>query len=118
ESHDHLTANEVFQNARKMLSGISFATVYNSLKYLKNEGLIGEVRIAPDAARYDRKLARHDHAVCTACGKLVDVDLPMPRALLRKAAELSNFEVGSVEIVLRGTCPDCKKNVEIKEVER
>src|SRR5436309_10826836 len=88
----HLTANEVFDDARRLLPGISFATVYNSLRYLKNEGLIAEVRFGNDATRYDRKLTRHDHALCTECGELIDLDLPVPRALLAKAAELSKFE--------------------------
>jgi Fur family peroxide stress response transcriptional regulator len=108
EHDQHLTANEVFGHAKKLLPGISFATVYNSLRYLKNEGFIGEVRVASDAARFDRKLERHDHALCSKCGKLVDIDLPSPKALLKKAAELSHFDAESVEIILRGTCPDCK----------
>jgi Fe2+ or Zn2+ uptake regulation protein len=69
ESEEHLTANEVFEGARQLLPGISFATVYNSLRFLKNEGLIGEIRFGMDATRYDRKLTRHDHAICTECGK-------------------------------------------------
>src|SRR5436309_7237549 len=88
----HLTANEVFGHARRILPGISFATVYNSLRYLKNQRLIGDVRFGTDAARYDRNLTRHDHALCDRCGKLIDLDLPAPNALLKKAAELSNFE--------------------------
>lgn len=109
DSGHHLTANEVFECAKLTAPGISFATVYNSLRYLRNEGLIGEVRFGGEAARYDRNLARHDHAVCTTCGILVDMDLPSSEALLKKAVELSKFDGDSVEIILRGTCPDCKK---------
>lgn len=61
-SEDHLKANEVFEDAQRLLPGISFATVYNSLRYLKTEGLIGEVRFGNDATRFDRRLDRHDHA--------------------------------------------------------
>ena len=43
ESDEHLTANEVFEDARRLLPGISFATVYNSLHYLKNTGYIAEI---------------------------------------------------------------------------
>jgi len=109
ESDGHLTANEVFEDARRILSGISFATVYNSLRYLKNEGLIGEVRFGTDAARYDPKLTRHDHAFCTRCGKLVDLELLIPDELREEAAERSKFEVESIELTLRGLCPDCIK---------
>src|ERR1044071_6018967 len=78
ESDEHLTANEVFERARRQLPGIAFATVYNSLRYLKNEGLIGEVRFGADCTRYDRTLKRHDHAICNDCGKLVDLELAIP----------------------------------------
>lgn len=107
ESEIHLTANEVFENARRRLPGISFATVYNSLHYLKSEGLIGEVRIGTDATRYDKNLTRHDHASCNKCGKLVDLDLCIPKALIREAADLSKFSDGSVELTLHGLCPKC-----------
>jgi Fe2+ or Zn2+ uptake regulation protein len=106
----HLTANEVYEDARRRLPGISFATVYNSLHFLRKEGLIGEVRFGGDAARYDRNLTSHDHAVCNECGKLVDLDLRTPPSLMKKAAELSQFDAYSVEVILRGTCPDCKNN--------
>src|SRR5215470_12348871 len=92
ESDDHLTANEVFERARQLLPGISFATVYNSLHYLKDEGLIGEVRFGADCTRYDRTLKRHDHAICNDCGKLVDLELPIPDELIKKAAKHSKFE--------------------------
>lgn len=108
EADAHLTANEVFDGARHLLPGISFATVYNSLRYLKQEGLIGEVRFGTDASRYDRTLTRHDHAVCNDCGKLIDIDLPIPDDLLKKGERLSKFKAESIEVVLRGRCPECR----------
>ena len=109
ESEEHLTANEVFERARRVLPGISFATVYNSLRYLKDEALIGEVRFGKDATRYDRTLTRHDHAICSRCGKLVDFVLRIPKKLVDEAATLSNFEPGSIELTLHGLCPNCRK---------
>ena len=87
---DHPTAGEVFEGARKRLPSISFATVYNSLRYLKEAGLIHEIRFGDGASRYDRETERHDHAICTCCGKLVDFDLPGTVALTRAAARASN----------------------------
>ena len=107
ESDKHLTANEVFESARQILPGISFATVYNSLNYLKKEGLIGEIKLGMDANLYDRKLTRHDHAICNNCGKLVDLELPIPNELLEEAANRSKFKAGSIELTLRGLCPEC-----------
>ena len=39
----HPTAAEVFDQARKAMPGISFATVYNSLRYLKEQGMVREI---------------------------------------------------------------------------
>ena len=109
ESEEHLTATEVFNEARGILPGISVATVYNSLRYLKQEGLIGEVRFAVDAARYDRKLERHDHALCRGCGKLVDLEMAIPPALIEEASALSRFAAESLEMTLHGLCPGCSE---------
>ena len=107
ESDKHLTANEVFDDARLLLPGISFATVYNSLNYLKNQGLIGEIKFGTDANLYDRKLTRHDHALCNNCGKLVDLELTIPNKLLEEAASCSKFKPETIELTLRGLCPEC-----------
>jgi Fe2+ or Zn2+ uptake regulation protein len=109
ESDKHLTANEVFDDARRLLPGISFATVYNSLRYLKREGLIGEVQFGTDAKLYDRKLTPHDHAICNKCGKLVDLELVLPDGLLEEATSRAKFQAASIELTLRGLCPECSK---------
>jgi Fur family transcriptional regulator, peroxide stress response regulator len=106
-SEKHLTANEVFEYASKALPGISFATVYNSLRFLKNEGLIGEIQFGADANRYDRKLSQHDHAICRSCGKMVDLEMDIPHSLFQKASELSKFKAESIELTLRGLCSEC-----------
>lgn len=108
ESDRHLAANEVFEEARALLPGISFATVYNSLRYLKTEGLIGEIRLGLDVHRYDRNLSRHDHAVCNKCGAIVDVKLALPPHVFEKAAEIYDFQAESIELTVRGKCPDCR----------
>ena len=61
----HPTAAAVFEAARQAMPGISFATVYNSLRYLKQAGLVHEVAFGSGASRYDRETERHDHATCT-----------------------------------------------------
>ena len=108
ESEAHLTASEVFEHGRRLLPGLSFATVYNSLRYLKNKGLIGEIQFGAGCTRYDRKLKRHDHAICNECGKLVDLELSIPDGLIKEAAKRSKFEAGSIELTLRGLCPECR----------
>lgn len=108
DSKEHLTANEVFERSKQMLPKISFATVYNSLRFLKEEGHIAEVSFGNAASRFDRMTERHDHAICTLCGKLVDLHLDIPEGMAKRAAALSKFRPESLEITLRGLCPECK----------
>lgn len=107
ESDMHLTASEVFDSARDRLPSISFATVYNSLRYLKDAGHIAEIQFGNGASRFDRVTHRHDHALCTKCGKLVDIEMDLPRELVRKAERESKFKTESIELTLRGLCPGC-----------
>jgi len=107
ERDDHPTANEIFQAASVSLPGISYATVYNSLRYLKEAGLVLEIQFGDSASRYDRETGRHDHAICNCCGKLVDFELPQAADLMRTAARKSKFQPASVHLTLRGVCPDC-----------
>jgi Fe2+ or Zn2+ uptake regulation protein len=107
-SEEHLTACEIYEQARQLLPSISYATVYNSLKFLTNEGLVHEVKFGSGASRYDRETERHDHAICTVCGKLVDLDLNLSAELMRTAARRSRFKPESIHLTLRGLCPDCR----------
>jgi len=107
ESCEHLTAGEVFASAKGKLPSISFATVYNSLRFLKDAGHIGEINFGNGASRFDRMTSRHDHAICTKCDKLVDIEMEHPPELVDQAAAMSNFMPEFIEFTLRGVCPDC-----------
>src|SRR5688572_22086255 len=106
-SDQHMTANEVFVAARVSLPSISFATVYNSLRYLKETGHIAEIQFGNGASRFDRITQRHDHAICTQCGTLTDIEMEHPEELVNRAAEISHYKPESLEFTLRGICPDC-----------
>jgi len=109
KSENHLTASEIFAAARKALPSISYATVYNSLKYLKDAGLILEISFGNGASRYDRETDRHDHALCMSCGKLVDFDLTVTKDLVRAAVRQTRFKPETIHLTLRGLCPDCRE---------
>lgn len=109
ESHKHLTANEVFSNSKDLLPTISFATVYNSLRFLKEAGHIAEVQFGNGASKFDRMTHRHDHAICSKCDDLVDIEMEHPAELIKLAAKRSKFKPESLEFTLRGICPACVK---------
>src|SRR6185295_3671028 len=93
ERDDHPTASDIFEAARRRLPSISYATVYNSLRYLRDVGLVNEVTFGNGASRYDRVTERHDHAICSACGTMVDFDLALPDEVVRTAVRRSHFKL-------------------------
>src|SRR5437763_5247595 len=107
ESAKHLTAAEIYAAARRIRPSLSYATVYNSLRYLKDAGLVREITFGNGASRYDRETARHDHAICTRCDALLDFDLAETTELLRLAARRSRFKPESIHLTLMGVCPAC-----------
>jgi len=109
DGEEHLTANEVFDRAKQLLPTISFATVYNSLRFLKDAGHIGEISFGNGASRFDALTSRHDHAICTNCGKLVDMEIELPPEIIKLATKFSKFKLESIELTLRGLCPECNK---------
>jgi len=109
DAEEHLTANEVFDRAKQLLPTISFATVYNSLRFLKDAGHIGEISFGNGASRFDALTSRHDHAICTNCGKLVDMEIELPSEIVKLATKFSKFKFESIELTLRGLCPECNK---------
>lgn len=102
ETDNHLTASEIYQGAEKKLPGISFATVYNSLRYLTAQGLIAELKFGDGASRFDRRTERHDHAICTACGTLADFEIKEVANLVQSAARRSRFKAESLHLTLYG----------------
>ncbi len=107
-SEAHPTANEVYLLAQQRLPGISFATVYNSLRYLTAAGLVSEITFGNGASRFDCRIERHDHAWCTQCGLLADLVLDETADLMRMAARRSRFKAESVHLTLYGLCPNCR----------
>jgi len=106
-NHSHPTAEQVYQEVKDHFPSIAKATVYNTLDALKKGGVIRELTIAREAARYDFNPSPHPHFLCRVCGNLIDVDLPCP---IRPGDEVLGHRVESVQTYLYGVCSQCRKN--------
>jgi Fe2+ or Zn2+ uptake regulation protein len=71
--------------------------------------MVNEISFGNGASRYDRETERHDHAICTSCGKLVDFDLTITSDLARAAVRKTRFKPESLHLTLRGLCPGCQE---------
>jgi Fur family transcriptional regulator, stress-responsive regulator len=103
--HVHLTADEVFERARRALPEVSRATVYNTLNELVGMGELLEMTHADGRKRYDPNVEeRHHHLVCVDCGRMLDVRADDPRL---PDDQRHGFELLDIQVTFRARCPDC-----------
>ena len=104
----HPTAVELFERVRRRYPTIAYGTVYRSLHLLVKHGLIQELTFADQASRFDARVERHDHVLCTECGLIEDVDVPVALIAQYVAGERSGFEITSHHTMFAGRCPACR----------
>ena len=90
---------------KKEHPSIAIGTVYKHLNALAEEGLLHRITESGSPDRYDRT-ERHDHLICSRCGKIADVRLPDMRERIREAL---GQEILSYDLRIRYICPACRE---------
>ena len=95
---------------KKRLPEIGIATVYRTLKLLKESGLCKEIRLDDGVTRYEHlyKHDHHDHLICSECGDLIEVLDPEIETLQKKLAKKHGFRIDSHKLEIYGTCRECR----------
>ncbi len=106
-SDDHPTAADLYARVQPLLPSISLATVYNCLDTLSAHGLIRQVNLDRAASRYCLNDRPHGHFHCDGCGKILDIEVPAPKALRATFQLPEQVLLARQEINLRGLCPAC-----------
>ncbi len=107
----HLSAEELHARVRKEHPGISYATVYRTLRLLTEAGLAVESRFADRFVRYEYKGegSHHDHLICTGCGRIVEFENDGIEALQVDVAKENGFIVQSHKLEIYGLCSRCRR---------
>ncbi|GAC1381527.1 MAG: Fur family transcriptional regulator [Ktedonobacteraceae bacterium] len=107
---NHPTALDIYEAVKPARPRIGLATVYRILHHLAQQGLIKELGRSDEQCRYDGQVTRHDHAVCIACGTLLDlpVEIAVSPTVLQAAAHVVGITLESHELRLYGRCFSCQ----------
>ena len=105
ESKQHLTADELYQLAKKELPGIALATVYNNLIRLAEEGEIKKITFCGHTDCYDKSNIPHIHLICDGCGKVSDHPSD---GLMEEMQQRLGFPINEYELAVHYTCPKCQ----------
>jgi Fur family transcriptional regulator, ferric uptake regulator len=107
-----LTAIEIEDALRAEPSRrVSRASVYRILDELEGLGLVQRVDIGQPRVLYERVCGRedhHHHLVCDACGVVMAFSDPALERAISSLSERVPLAVSEHEIVLHGSCRDCR----------
>lgn len=106
ERCDHPTADQIYLDVRTKDEKISRGTVYRNLGILSENNQISHVKVS-SADRYDSRLDRHYHLLCTACGRVFDAPMRYHPEFDGHIASETGFQIGRHRTVFEGVCPEC-----------
>ena len=106
EQRQHLTARELYQQARKNCPHLSLGTVYRNLNTLVEIGQAGRVAVPGEADRYDWEAHTHHHIYCRVCQQGKNLSLPA-NALDDVLGSCKDVKVENYSFIATGLCGDC-----------
>lgn len=103
---EHPSAHMIYNALYSENPTLSPATVYNNLKLFEEQGMVIRVANVNGVERYDANTSDHVHFVCEKCGAVIDImDADIRKA--KKACQVGQANIKSIQIVLHGTCESC-----------
>ncbi|MDP8289650.1 MAG: Fur family transcriptional regulator [Candidatus Susulua stagnicola] len=115
----HLSAEEIYEQIRKVHPSGGLATVYRTLELLTELGIVYKFDFGDNRARYE--LAQetavkdhHHHLVCMKCYRIIeytdfiDDEIELLKRTEKSLSKRYNFEISKHIIQFYGLCDRCK----------
>jgi Fur family ferric uptake transcriptional regulator len=109
-TEEHLSIEDLLDRVRIEEPKIGYATVYRTLKLLKDCGLAFERHFGDGVSRYEVAWANehHDHMICVECEKIVEFEDHDIEELQHDVAARLGFTLVRHKLELYGMCADCR----------
>lgn len=109
DSGEHHTPREIYQQAKEVLPGITEATVYRTLDFLTEHGLVLAAHIGSGQLVYEIAENDHHHLICRACGETREIDHDLLGSLYQEFEARTGYCIDSLHQTFFGLCPKCRK---------
>jgi Fur family transcriptional regulator, ferric uptake regulator len=105
-----LSAAEIHQLLERSGARVALSTVYRNLEHLQNKGEITARTEADGETRYMpcEPTRHHHHAICSACGRVVDVDCTAVEQFAQSLRTIQGFELDGHAMEFFGRCKSCR----------
>ena len=102
-----LSADEIFQRARQSEPGIGLATVYRTLKILRDKEQVRAIALPDGLARYESLTLGRQHFQCRICREIWTLPTdPIPS--VRALKPHNGFVIEDHDSVFYGRCANCQ----------
>ena len=108
-SGKHLSPVEVYERARAELPGLTETTVYRTLEFLAENGLVRPAFMGSGHLVYEIARHEHHHLKCRICGTETEVQHALLKNLYGQLESESGFRLTDSHVTFFGICPDCQK---------
>ena len=108
-SEGHPGAHDLHCRLTEQFPTTSPATVYKTLRLLKDLGEIVEIEFGDGDNRYDgRNPAPHPHLLCVRCRRIVDPPVDVVDDVVPELEEATGYRIAGYRLDFYGLCPDCR----------
>jgi Fe2+ or Zn2+ uptake regulation protein len=104
----HLSATEIFKEARQDFPRLTEPTVYRTLEFLARNGLACPSHSSSGHLTYQIAGNAHHHVVCRICGGEVEVEHAVLENLYHKLESTSGYLRIDSHVTFFGICPNCQ----------
>jgi Fur family ferric uptake transcriptional regulator len=113
--HRHISVEELYSEVRQVNPRVGYATVYRTMKLLKECGLAEERHFADGQARFENLEAErhHDHIICERCGRIAEFVHPQIEQLQEKVAQRFGFVATTHKMEIYGICQECREGRDV-----
>jgi Fur family ferric uptake transcriptional regulator len=108
-SGQHLSPTDVYEQARKELRGLTETTVYRTLEFLAENGLVRPAHMGNGHLVYEIARHKHHHLKCRSCGNEMEVEHSLLVKLYRQLETASGYQLTDSHVTFFGLCPNCQK---------
>ena len=108
--HDgrHFSPAEIYRQARRQLAGLTEPTVYRTLEFLVQNGLVRSSRASNGRLTYQIAGEDHHHMICRVCGSEMEIQHTLLEDLYRKLESTSGYLRIDSHVTFFGVCPKCQ----------
>jgi len=105
----HISAEELYAEVRKVNPHVGYATIYRTLKLLKECELLYERHFDEGQARYEvAGEHHHDHFICDRCAKIIEFENDEIEEMQQRIAEKLGVTLTHHKMELYGVCAECR----------